>query len=435
MQWIWNAIENNPRPLDVSSTKRSNRRTYCRLMEKPSTHAMGPLRPSLPVYTPSVPSPRGAPWDTKARHKVRVDPWRMRRIAAFLTPVLYKCRRHRKTKRQSQKAQAPQEKDEEKSLEEKFNDFTTVLPWFGFAADIQQLHAERRTRAREAAEGTELQQRLRLADRSDLCNALRHAYEKNPAEMPEVVEAVLQYAEATKTRTEPTKVIDDLCGRWEAVWSGAFTPLQKFGIPRQSLWVEVTPGKDGDPPIVTAHSGLPLVLFGAYLWTSCAGDLLPAESASGSQVLIQFTRYWIDIGREPRPDIGRVDGGFINSRLSAFGAALVTPVLLEFGALKWLLERFGFQRVFEVEVPSPEKEKTVKLQASLELYLTLLARVAFPDSLSTCPVPFLDVKEGLCVYEIPMLGPLGDLPLHPGGNSATLVARKLAEDEPVQLMR
>lgn len=38
-------------------------------------------------------------------------------------------------------------------------------------------------------------------------------------------------------------------------------------------------------------------------------------------------------------DIGRVDGGFINSRLSAFGAALVTPVLLEFGALKWLLER------------------------------------------------------------------------------------------------
>ena len=38
-------------------------------------------------------------------------------------------------------------------------------------------------------------------------------------------------------------------------------------------------------------------------------------------------------------DIGRVDGGFINSRLAAFGAALVTPVLLEFGALKWLLER------------------------------------------------------------------------------------------------
>ena len=38
-------------------------------------------------------------------------------------------------------------------------------------------------------------------------------------------------------------------------------------------------------------------------------------------------------------DIGRVDGGFIESRLAAFGAALVTPVLLEFGALKWLLER------------------------------------------------------------------------------------------------
>lgn len=34
-----------------------------------------------------------------------------------------------------------------------------------------------------------------------------------------------------------------------------------------------------------------------------------------------------------------MDGGFVNTRLSAFGAALVTPVLLEFGALKWLLER------------------------------------------------------------------------------------------------
>ena len=41
----------------------------------------------------------------------------------------------------------------------------------------------------------------------------------------------------------------------------------------------------------------------------------------------------------------------------------------------------------------------------------------------------------LHLVQIPMLGPLGDLPLHPGGNSATLVARKLAEDEPVQLMR
>ena len=46
-------------------------------MEKPSTHAMGPLRPSLPVYTPSVPSPRGAPWDTKARHKAGIHTMRM----------------------------------------------------------------------------------------------------------------------------------------------------------------------------------------------------------------------------------------------------------------------------------------------------------------------------------------------------------------------
>lgn len=309
-----------------------------------------------------------------------------------------------------------------------------MLPWFGFAADIQQLHTERRAAAKDAA--PILPEKLRKAEPQQLCDALRHAYEKNPEEMPEVVEAVLQYAETKKTKSEPMKVIDDLCGRWEAVWSGAFTPLNRLGVPRQSLWVEVTAGKDGEPPVATAHSGLPLVLFGAYLWTSCAGDLLDVESSGGNQVLIKFTRYWIDIGPEPRSDIGRVDGGFINSRLAAFGAALVTPVLLEFGALKWLLERFGFERVFEVEVPSPEApEKKVKLQASLELYLTLLARVAFPDSLSTCPIPFLDVKEGLCVYEIPMLGPLGDLPLHPGGNSATLVARKLSDDEPVLLMR
>ena len=37
--------------------------------------------------------------------------------------------------------------------------------------------------------------------------------------------------------------------------------------------------------------------------------------------------------------------------------------------------------------------------SSQELYLTLLARVAFPDSLSQCPIPFLDTEAGLCVYE------------------------------------
>ncbi|CAE7272350.1 cyb5r2 [Symbiodinium sp. CCMP2456] len=254
--------------------------------------------------------------------------------------------------------------------------------------------------------------------------------------------------------------------------------------------VFVLPGEGEEEPVVAAHSGLPLALFGAYLWTSCAGDLVSAEpTAEGSsQVLIQFTRYWIDIGPKPRPDIGRIDGGFITSRLAAFGAALVTPVLLEFGALKWVLERFGLERVFEVEVPSPEGgDQKVKLQASLELYLTLLARVAFPDSLSKCPIPFLDTEAGLCVYEaeprgaqlhpgislvgeatkfqaqlstawtssvaisdkyrqqnlmkapwqIPMLGPIGDLPdwLHPGGNSAALVARRLKPGEEPALMR
>lgn len=48
-----------------------------------------------------------------------------------------------------------------------------------------------------------------------------------------------------------------------------------------------------------------------------------------------------------------------------------------------------------------------------------------------CPLsPKLHLSD-----QIPMLGPLGDLPLHPGGNSATLVARKLSDDEPVLLMR
>ena len=32
-------------------------------------------------------------------------------------------------------------------------------------------------------------------------------------------------------------------------------------------------------PAAVFHSGgLPLALFGAYLWTSCAGDLVPAAS-------------------------------------------------------------------------------------------------------------------------------------------------------------
>jgi len=78
-------------------------------------------------------------------------------------------------------------------------------------------------------------------------------------------------------------------------------------------------------------------------------------------------------------------------------------------------------------VPSPAGEgKTIKLEASLELYLTLLAMVAFPETLSTCPVPYLDAEAGVCVYEIPLLGPVGDLPrwLHPGGNAAALVARR-----------
>jgi len=161
----------------------------------------------------------------------------------------------------------------------------------------------------------------------------------------------------------------------------------------------------------------------------------PVEAGGPWTLLLRFNRYWLDFGAQPRGDIGRVDGGLISSRLSAFGAALVTPVLLEFGALKWFLERLGLKRVFEVEVPG-EDGNIVKLEASLELYLTLLAMVAFPETLSTCPVPYFDGEAGVCAYEIPLLGPVGDLPrwLHPGGNAAALIARRLAtNEEPSQL--
>ncbi|CAE8604055.1 unnamed protein product, partial [Polarella glacialis] len=105
---------------------------------------------------------------------------------------------------------------------------------------------------------------------------------------------------------------------------------------------------------VTAHSGVPL-LFGSYLWTSVAGELdeAPTAQAGKRNTLLRFNRYWVDVGPMPRSDIGRVDGGVIRNRIMAFGAALVTPVLLEFGALKWFLERLGLQKVFEVEAKGP----------------------------------------------------------------------------------
>ncbi|CAE7939937.1 cyb5r2 [Symbiodinium sp. KB8] len=339
----------------------------------------------------------------------------------------------------------PSGEEPEKSLEEKFSDFTTVLPWPStemICSVLQPISSISTRKGENKFERHPLHHKSLLMLQFSVKRSKAGAIDggKCSEEIPEVVEAALRFSESKSVETNPTKALESIAGRWEAVWSGAFTPLQKWGIPPQCLWLEVLPGKGEEPPVVAAHSGLPLALFGAYLWTSCAGDLVPAEpTAEGStQVLIQFTRYWIDIGPKPRPDVGRIDGGFITSRLAAFGAALVTPVLLEFGALKWVLERFGLERVFEVEVPSPDGgDQKVKLQASLELYLTLLARVAFPDSLSKCPIPFLDTEAGLCVYEIPMLGPIGDLPdwLHPGGNSATLVARRLKPGEEPALMR
>lgn len=342
---------------------------------------------------------------------------------------------------------------EDKSLEERFADFTRVLPWFDFAATCLEQHIERRARAREersAAAGLEVRsQALNCIKAQGLSSALVSAMadEAGAAPLPEVVEAVLTMADEQPEEAAHGRladVIEDIQGRWEVVWSGALTPLQRWGLPRQCLWVEVA-GKGKDrPAVLTLHSGLPLLLFGSYFWISVAGELLegdplPAAGNDARPVVIRLNRYWTDIGREPRADIGRVDGGFINNRVSAFGAALVTPVLLEFGALKWVLERFGLSRVFEVEVPAPggAEDEKVKLEASLELYFTLLAMVAFPETLSTCPVPYLDTAAGVCIYEIPMLGPIADLPdwLHPGGNAAALLARRLGRDEEPSLMR
>lgn len=332
----------------------------------------------------------------------------------------------------------------EKSIDERFADFTRVLPWFDFAAKALEAHVARRARAREEAE--EAGPRKPIAD---LTAALLGAIRGEPGSLPipEVVEAVLHAAEsgtatgssAACCNPKPLQEVSGILGRWEVVWSGALTPLQRVGYPRGNIWVEVKQ-TESEPPVLTVHSGLPIVLFGLYLWTSGAGELVegePLEEGGPKPILVRFSRYWIDVAVEPRGDIGRVDGGFINNRISAFGAALLTPVLLEFGALKWFLERLGFQRVFEVQVPSPEGDgKTFSLEASLELYLTLLVLVAFPETLSTCPVPYLDAEAGICVFEIPMLGPAGDLPrwAHPGGNSAALIARRLEASESPSLM-
>ena len=65
---------------------------------------------------------------------------------------------------------------------------------------------------------------------------------------------------------------------------------------------------------------------------------LSTFAAKTSMMVLQIAMLAQEVIRCAK-DIGRIDGGFISSRLAAFGAALVTPVLLEFGALKWLLER------------------------------------------------------------------------------------------------
>lgn len=339
--------------------------------------------------------------------------------------------------------------EEEKSIEERFENFTRVLPWFNFAAGIAESHVTRRQTVRaETPELSDAAFKLAAGNADGLVTALCSslaADESGEDSMltSELVEAVLRSAEDAAKHDDdachhgvrcmrPLEVFEQLAGRWEVAWSGAYTPLKRFGL-SQCIYVEVSKDDEGTPTLA-AFSGLPLP-FGFFLWTSCAGELVevdPFVRNGPPTVCVRFNRYWVDLGREPRSDIGRIDGGLITDRVRAFGAALVTPVLLEFGALRWFLGLFGLERVFEVEVPSPESDgRSYKLQASLELYLTLLAMVAFPETLSTCPVPLLDVDAGICVFEIPLLGPVGDLPrwLHPGGNAAALVARKLPDGQ------
>eukprot|EP00929_Paragymnodinium_shiwhaense_P112949 TRINITY_DN8120_c1_g1_i5.p1 TRINITY_DN8120_c1_g1~~TRINITY_DN8120_c1_g1_i5.p1 ORF type:complete len:312 (+),score=75.80 TRINITY_DN8120_c1_g1_i5:496-1431(+) len=260
----------------------------------------------------------------------------------------------------------------------------------------------------------------------------------------DVAEAAVRAGEATTAYgVAGPGTLDAVRGRWQVTWSGTFTPLQTKGLPAQNLWVNIEKSSvAGEGNVMTVHSGVQL-LFGAYLWTSCAGELVEADEpltpGGPRPVVLRFNRYWVDVGGTPRPDPGRIDGGLLDGgRLAAFAAALLTPVLLEVGLVKWLLERLGIQRVFEVEVPSAKVEgEKVKLEASLELYLTFLAMVAFPETLSTCPVPYLDAEAGVAVYEIPMLGFASALPrwLHPGGNSAAMIARRMREDEEPTPMR
>mmetsp|Transcript_69738 Transcript_69738/g.130208 ORF Transcript_69738/g.130208 Transcript_69738/m.130208 type:complete len:420 (-) Transcript_69738:12-1271(-) len=333
------------------------------------------------------------------------------------------------------------EGEDTRTISERFEDFTRVLPWFDFAATILDSHVERQQARLADAELVKQVSKPGGASAAilDAREKLQGKQSGSSPGMPAVVDAIMEGVEEGHIAApQPLKLLDGIKGRWEVVWGGGFSPLHRLGFARQCLWMEVKGGEEGEPAVLTVHGGLPLVLFGAYTWTSVAGEIVegkPLQNGAPAPLVLKFNRYWLDIGRNPRPDIGRIDGGLINDRISAFGAALVTPILLELGAVKWFLDRLGLNKVFEVEVPKDDGSK-VKLEASLELYLTLLAMVAFPESLSTCPVAFLDAEAGLCVYEIPMLGPLADLPdwAHPGGNAAALVARKLRDDEEPALM-
>eukprot|EP00439_Symbiodinium_sp_Y106_P072233 s1314_g13.t1 len=198
------------------------------------------------------------------------------------------------------------DEEPEKSLEEKFSDFTTVLPWLSAEIDACgcTLHVDAETPPSHASlkQVKFVVEFLKVvkasatpqiaADAAVLSKALQGAIDggKCSEEIPEagcvrVVEAALRLSESKSIETNPTKAIESIAGRWEAVWSGAFTPLQKWGIPPQCLWLEAGLrvltrycGQAEELNTSSCAGGLPLALFGAYLWTSCAGDLVPAAS-------------------------------------------------------------------------------------------------------------------------------------------------------------
>lgn len=306
-----------------------------------------------------------------------------------------------------------------------------------FLADgVLSAHRDRRQRAKEKAD--EVGPLTAAAASAALQQAAQAGSTEAANRATEGLLRGLEAGIATRPSIEEAlQTPGGLSGRWQVTFCEGLAPLQRLPlVPKQCIWMNVGDGSDGKAPVLSVHSGLQLP-FGWYIWTSAAGDVeeMKVESSTsstdGKPAVIRLNRFWIDVGPSPRPDIGDICGGLIASPAAAYAALWLTPLLLELGLIKWLSERFGFEKVFEVEVPNSGGKKLV---GSLELYLTCWCLVFFPHSLSTCPVHLLDTSAGLCVYDIPILSAVGELPIHPGGNAGTFVARRLRANESPETM-